>query len=195
MPVSDISIPEAKSLFDINVWGHIAMTQAFLPLLVKSKGMIVNQTSVGSVAAMPFASVYAASKAAMAMFSKTMRLELQMFNITVVELKTGVVQSNLIQNQKESKEILLPEDSIYAPAKELLEKTMRQDEFVGTGMISQEWAKLVVQDLLKNNPPPVIWRGEHATLARIGSILPFGMLDGTIKKITGLDKIEEMLKN
>ncbi|TVY18691.1 NADPH-dependent 1-acyldihydroxyacetone phosphate reductase [Lachnellula arida] len=195
IPVSDISIPEAKSLFDINVWGHIAMTQAFLPLLVKSKGMIVNQTSVGSVAAIPFASVYAASKAAMAMFSNTMRLELQVFDITVIELKTGLVQSNLIQNQKESKEISLPEDSIYAPAKEQLEKAMRQDEFVGVGMISQQWGKLVVQDLLKNNPPPVIWRGDHAMLARIGTILPFGMLDGTIKKIAGLDKIEEKVKN
>jgi len=42
MPVSDLSIPEAKRLFDLNVWSHIAVTQAFLPLLLKSKGMIVN---------------------------------------------------------------------------------------------------------------------------------------------------------
>src|ERR1700712_3541828 len=36
MPVSDLSIPESKKLFDLNVWSHIAVTQAFLPLLLKS---------------------------------------------------------------------------------------------------------------------------------------------------------------
>jgi NAD(P)-dependent dehydrogenase (short-subunit alcohol dehydrogenase family) len=46
-----------------------------LPLLLKSKAMIVNQTSVVSATAVPFQSAYGASKAAMAMFSDTMRLE------------------------------------------------------------------------------------------------------------------------
>jgi 1-acylglycerone phosphate reductase len=75
MPISDISIPEAKQLFDVNVWSQLAVTQAFLPLLIKSKGMIVNQTSVVSTTAVPFQSAYNASKAAMAMFSDSMRLE------------------------------------------------------------------------------------------------------------------------
>lgn len=49
MPIADISIPEAKKLFDLNVWGNIAMTQAFLPQLLKSsKAIVVNHTSVGA---------------------------------------------------------------------------------------------------------------------------------------------------
>jgi 1-acylglycerone phosphate reductase len=75
MPISDLSLPEAKKIFDINVWSQLAITQAFLPLLLKSKGMIVNQTSVVSTMAVPFQSAYNASKAAMAIFSDSMRLE------------------------------------------------------------------------------------------------------------------------
>jgi 1-acylglycerone phosphate reductase len=75
MPISDLSLPEAKKIFDVNVWSQLAVTQAFLPLLLESKGMIVNQTSVVSATAVPFQSAYGASKAAMAMFSDTMRLE------------------------------------------------------------------------------------------------------------------------
>jgi 1-acylglycerone phosphate reductase len=75
MPISDLSLPEAKKIFDINVWSQLAVTQAFLPLLLKSKRMIVNQTSVMSTTAVPFQSAYAASKAAMAMFSDSKRLE------------------------------------------------------------------------------------------------------------------------
>jgi 1-acylglycerone phosphate reductase len=38
MPVSDLSIPEAKMLFDLNVWSYLTVTQAFLPLLLKPEG-------------------------------------------------------------------------------------------------------------------------------------------------------------
>lgn len=75
MPISDMSLPEAKGIFDVNVWSQLAVTQVFLPLLLKSKGVIVNQTSVVSTTAIPFQSAYNASKAAMAMFSDSMRLE------------------------------------------------------------------------------------------------------------------------
>ena len=55
MPVVDVPIPEAKKQFDLNVWSHIVMVQAFLPLLLKScNGMIVNQTSIGAVTTLPF---------------------------------------------------------------------------------------------------------------------------------------------
>jgi NADP-dependent 3-hydroxy acid dehydrogenase YdfG len=69
MPFSDLSIAKAKELFEINVWSYLAVTQAFLPLLLKSKGMIVNQTSGASVLPIPWQSAYNASKAAIAMFS------------------------------------------------------------------------------------------------------------------------------
>ncbi|MCJ1398137.1 hypothetical protein MMC11_001334 [Xylographa trunciseda] len=195
MPIVDVSIPDAKKLFDLNVWSHIAMTQAFMPLLLKSsKGMIVNQTSVGAVTTLPFQAVYNASKAALAMLSDSLRLELQPFGITVVDLRTGVVRTNLIKNQKELKQPSLPDGSIYGPAKEVVEKALRQEGFEDTGMPAQAWANLVVQDLLKKNPPAVIWRGESAWLTRIAAILPFGMFDGMVKKLTGLDIVEQIMR-
>lgn len=56
--ISDMSIPTAKELFDLNVWSCIAVTQAFLPLLLESRGMVVNHTSAASVSPTPFGSVY-----------------------------------------------------------------------------------------------------------------------------------------
>ena len=37
MPVVDVSIAEAKKTFELNVWSYIAVTQAFMPLLLESK--------------------------------------------------------------------------------------------------------------------------------------------------------------
>jgi 1-acylglycerone phosphate reductase len=195
MPVSDVSVPDAKKLFNLNVWYYIAMAQAFLPLLLKSKGMIVNQTSIGSVAVLPFQSVYTASKAPMAVISNLMRLELDAFDITVVDSKTGVVRSNLIKNHKEVNQPSLPEGSIYEPAREVVDKAVRQEGFADSGMPVEQLAKLLVQDFLKKNPLPVIWRGESALLARDAAMLPFGLLGGTIKEMTGSDAVEEIIRN
>jgi len=190
-PVSDLSIPEAKKLFDVNLWAHIAVTQAFLPLLLKSAGIIVNHTSAGSGVAIPFQSVYNASKAALSMFSDTARLELEPFGVRVVDLKSGYVKSNLNFHTEGFQG--LPEGSIYAPAKETVERSMRGDGLEELGIPARDWAKQVVQDLLKEKPPAIIWRGASAFLAWIGTFLPHGMLDSTVKKSSGFDVVEQKL--
>ena len=196
MPVVDISIPDAKELFDLNVWSYIAITQAFLPLLLKSPkgGMIVNQTSSAAVTILPFQSIYNASKAALVMFSDTLRLELQAFDIKVVDLRSGYVNTNIGKNHMENKQPQLPEGSIYEPAKEEAEKILRQEKLKGQGMEARKWAREVVRDLIKEKPPPVIWRGESAWIARIAAVLPFGLFDNMVKKMIGLDVVERMVR-
>ena len=193
MPVSDLSIAEAKKLFDLNVWSYIAVTQAFLPLLIKSKGMIVNHTSVGSLVTLPFQSAYNASKAAMAMFSNTQKLELEPFGITVVDLKTAAVKSNITQTQAETNP-KLPKNSIWEPARELVEVRLRGEGLQDNAMPAAEWAALVTKDLLKKKPSPQIWRGNQAWLAWLGTIVPHGSLDWKIKEITQLDQVEKILR-
>ncbi|MCJ1264548.1 hypothetical protein MMC22_004420 [Lobaria immixta] len=157
MPVVDLSIPEAKKMLDLNVWSYIAGTQAFLCLLLKStKGMIVNQTSAAGCTTIPFQAVYNASKAAIMMSSDTLRLELQPFGITVVDLMTAVVQTNLVRNMREEKKPSLPKGSIYEPAKEVVEKAPQQEQFDDAGIPAQKWPKIVVHDFWKKNPPSVI---------------------------------------
>ncbi|KAL9043793.1 MAG: hypothetical protein Q9214_003030 [Letrouitia sp. 1 TL-2023] len=199
MPLADLSIAEAKKLFDLNVWAHVAVTQAFLPLLLKSDathggGMIVNNTSVAAVTTLPFQAAYNSSKAAMAAISDALRLELEPFSIRVVDLRTGAVESNIIQTTRASTPVSLPQGSIYEPAREVVEKTLRLETFDGQGLEANRWAKQVVQDLLKKNPPPVIWRGESALLTRIAAVSPFGLFDGMIKRMVGLDVVGKIIR-
>jgi 1-acylglycerone phosphate reductase len=53
VPLLDVSLDEAKKLYDVNVWGILATTQAFAPMLIKAKGTVCNMTS--TAACMPFA--------------------------------------------------------------------------------------------------------------------------------------------
>jgi 1-acylglycerone phosphate reductase len=194
MPFSDLDITEAKKLFDLNVWSYLTVTQAFLPLLLESKGIIVNHSSSGSVLTLPFQSAYNASKSAVARFSDTQRLELEPFGVKVIDLKTAAVKSNIINNQLDTKQPALPKDSIYQPAKEKIEKWLRGDDTLKEGMSAEQWGKLVVHDLLKKNPPLNIWQGNQAWLAWVASLAPLGMFDGFAKKMTGLDILEQKMR-
>ncbi|QDS67561.1 hypothetical protein FKW77_003203 [Venturia effusa] len=191
MPVSDVSIAKAKELFDLNVWSYLAVTQAFLPLIIKSKGTIVNQTSLSSVCATPFTSPYNASKAAIASFSESQRLELSPFGVRVVDLKTGSVRSNINDAPKSR----LPEASIYKPVREIVEKAMAFEGVAKDAMDRDVWAKATVADLLKKTPPSNIWRGTNAWLVWFMTMLPHGFFDGTVKKMTGLDLVEKKVSS
>lgn len=46
MPLLDTPIDEAKKVYDSNVWAIVLMTQAFAPMLIKSKGTVCNISSV-----------------------------------------------------------------------------------------------------------------------------------------------------
>lgn len=196
MPIADIDIDEARKLFETNVWGCIAVTQAFLPLLMKSsKALVVNHTSVGAGMSIPFQGVYNASKAAMSMISETMRLELEGFGISVVNLKTGGVQTNIVKNIQ-SRTPRLPEESIYSPAREAVESALRSEwvEKRGMGIPADQWAKQVVTELSRETPPMVIWKGESAWTASLLAWLPTRWFDRMIKSMTGLAEVEKILR-
>lgn len=196
MPVSDLDIGKAKELFDLNVWSYISVTQAFLPLLLQSKGMIVNHTSIASLFTVPFQATYNASKAAIASYSDHMRLELAPFGITVIDLKTGLVKSNLIKSASRSmgENPKLPETSIYTLARETVEKQMSNEQFDDKGTDADTWAKQVVGDLLKGKPSSHLYRGQDANVIRVASCLPHRSLDWPMKKTRGLNEIESKVK-
>lgn len=54
MPTLDTSIEEAKKIFDVNLWGALAVTQAFAPMVIAAKGMIVNLCSISGVLYTPY---------------------------------------------------------------------------------------------------------------------------------------------
>lgn len=52
MPLLDTNIEKAKQLYDVNVWGLLAVTQAFAPMLVRAKGVILNIASIAGAVRM-----------------------------------------------------------------------------------------------------------------------------------------------
>lgn len=54
MPLLDEDIEVGKALYDTNVWGPLAVTQAFAPLLIKAKGTVAFITSLSGYLNVPY---------------------------------------------------------------------------------------------------------------------------------------------
>lgn len=54
MPLLDEDIEAGKALYETNVWGPLAVTQAFTPLLIKAKGTVVFITSLSGYLNVPY---------------------------------------------------------------------------------------------------------------------------------------------
>lgn len=200
-PLSDVDLDRARQLFDLNVWAPVAVTKAFLPLLISSANsgrdpMVVNQTSLASVSSVPFTGVYSASKAALANLTDTMRLEMGIFGVAFVDLKTGAVQSNFQKNLGPGSKQELTDQSIFAPAREIVDDVMSGAHFAAVAIGADGYAKDVVKALLKNPkcPPVQLWKGKDAWLVWLGrTILPFTAFDRELKKMARMEEIKDVI--
>jgi NAD(P)-dependent dehydrogenase (short-subunit alcohol dehydrogenase family) len=80
---------------DVNLFGHVAMTQALLPTLIESRGTVVNVTSVGGKVAMAGYGAYAGSKFALEAVSDALRREVADFGVKVVVIEPGAVTTEM----------------------------------------------------------------------------------------------------
>lgn len=98
-PLMHLPLEEFRQQFEVNLFGLLDVTQKFLPLLgavpnaTHPPGRIVNISSVSGKIVYPFMGPYAASKHALEALSDALRRELLLFNIDVVVIEPGSVQT------------------------------------------------------------------------------------------------------
>lgn len=83
--VLDTNINDVKRMFDINLFGLLAVTHHVTPLL-KAKGTIVNTESIADIMAGPYSSFYNGSKVSVEFLSHAMRQEMEPLSLKVVHV-------------------------------------------------------------------------------------------------------------
>jgi len=94
-PIEVLTLVDWRRQFDVSVFGQIALTRSMLPLLLKSRGRVVNVTSVGGRIAMANYGAYSAAKFAMEAVSDSLRREVEDFGVQVIKITPGAVRTNL----------------------------------------------------------------------------------------------------
>jgi NAD(P)-dependent dehydrogenase (short-subunit alcohol dehydrogenase family) len=90
-PLELLSTDALRKQFEVNVIGLVAVTQAFLPLLRRGRGRIVNIGSIAGRSALPGSGAYDSSKFAVEAITDVLRMELHGCGISVSLIEPGAI--------------------------------------------------------------------------------------------------------
>jgi len=180
-PLLDSDLDAGRKLFEVNFWGAIAMVQAFAPMLVKAKGVVVNISSMGAIVNYPYIGLSASSKAALSLASETLKLELQPLGVRTITLMAGMVKTKIHDNVPE---VALPENSYYQPVEDKVKATTAvEGNMVKWQTPVQQFADEVVEDILKGSEGLVYKGGMSSVLRWSKMLLPTWMMVGILETL------------
>ncbi|KAF5603937.1 1-acyldihydroxyacetone-phosphate reductase [Fusarium subglutinans] len=137
-PATDIDVSEVAKLFAVNVVAVMHMCQLFIPLLRKAPRPRIVQ--IGSV-------------------TRDVPVDLRPLSIEVIEVVTGYVRSNILRDG-----VHISEDSLYRPIKSTVESVKNGGN--KNGMPADEYARVVVRQVLGKKYKREIWEGHRARILR-----------------------------
>ncbi|RAK78434.1 NAD(P)-binding protein [Aspergillus fijiensis CBS 313.89] len=176
----EATIEEVEMCFRTNAFSAITMTNAFLPQLRASKGIVVNHGSITADLPLLGFGVYSASKAALAALNDILRHELAPLGIRVVYLRSGFISTPLLATTESNQVGATPLSSSY-------------QHFIKKAIDRGVFAKKVVRKLLENRarPPTQIACGYLCFIAPLVRWMePWrGAFDRLYQKLAGVPQL------
>jgi NAD(P)-dependent dehydrogenase (short-subunit alcohol dehydrogenase family) len=95
MPIEQMNMDNLDMIWRVNVRAPFQLTHLLLPRLKQTRGSVINITSIHDTMPYPNNSAYSASKAALAMFTKTIAVELAPHGVRVNNFAPGAVETEI----------------------------------------------------------------------------------------------------
>ncbi|KAJ0418287.1 NAD(P)-binding protein [Aspergillus carlsbadensis] len=187
MPAIDTDVSSVQRMFDVNLFGPMRMVHHFHDLLIRAQGTVVNMGSIGGVVPYVYGASYNASKAALAHWSNTLRVEMGPLGVKVLLIISGEVGTNILRNDHGR---ALPEDSYYSPlASEFKNHIHRTPEGTTDRHV---FAANAVGQALRPSPPAWFWTGSWTTVIwALNAFFPRTVFDYLFWRMFGLAKLKE----
>ena len=143
-------LESAKSQFEVNFFGTVNVSNAFLPYMRKQGyGRIVNISSLAAVAHIPFQTFYSASKAAIDSYTAALANEVKPFGISVTAIQPGDITTGFTDAREKTAE----GDDIYGGRISRSVAGMEKDEL--KGMKPDIAGRYIAKIALKKNVKPL----------------------------------------
>ncbi|CQD20776.1 short-chain dehydrogenase [Mycobacterium europaeum] len=184
-PVETLPLSEWRRQFEVNVFGHVAMTQALLPALLASKGTVVNISSIGGKVVLPTYGAYAGSKFALEAISDALRREVTDAGVKVVVVEPGAVKTEMAERGVATAEELMARMTADQLARygDLAAAVMAQARtFNETGVSAEHAAKVIAKAATASHPRTRYTIGRDAAiLLRISRVVSDRVLDRIVR--------------
>jgi NAD(P)-dependent dehydrogenase (short-subunit alcohol dehydrogenase family) len=118
----------------VNLFGTYAVTEAFLPQLTRSRGAIVNNLSLNSLAPLPALAAYSVSKAAAFSLTQSLRTSLAERGVRVHAVLTGPTDTDMVRD------LDIPKSSPESVARAIFDAVDRGEEDIFPDPVAQALA-------------------------------------------------------
>ena len=151
-----VSVPDDmtdRSAFErhlaVNLYGTLDVTQAFLPLLTRSHGAVINIVSLGAVAAVPVLPAYSVSKAASLSLTQSLRALLTAQGVSVYAVMPGPIDTDMVRALEIPK---TPPQDVARTTLDLIEQG-EEDIFPDpmSAPLTERWRTSPVKDMERQN--------------------------------------------
>ncbi len=189
-PLEFVPLDELRNQLEVNVTGHVAITQALIPALRRARGRIVNITSIGGIVATPFFGPYNASKYALEAISDCLRVELRPWGIETIAIEPGSISTEIWSSgleQFDRTEERMPAEArtLYGKAIKGLRRAAQQTG--ERGIPADHAAAVIEKALVVSRPRARYLIGRDArVMATLSRVLPDRLWDRAIARIMGL---------
>ena len=194
-PVEYVTEEDLRRVFEVNVFGQIAVTQALLPLIRQARGRIVNMGSVGSHISIPFFGAICATKSAFRSLNDALRLELHPFGIHVAMIEPASIHTPATDKTLGDAEgviAALPPEGKQRYGVMLREFIRRAYEREEAGSPPEVVAAAVHHALTDEHPRARYPVGKYSTvLVNLPRFLPEGLLDRIRYRLFGMPATTE----
>lgn len=161
-PMADVPMDRVRHLFEVNVFGTLAVTQAALPkMAAKGSGRVVIVSSIAGVMSGPAFGPYSMTKHALEAMGKSLRAELAPQGIDVTLLNPGPYNTGFNDRMAESMWEWFGPDAVNAPATDMFKMMgdmVTSDQMDPTEVV-QRMVELVEADTTTENnfvPPEIL---------------------------------------
>ena len=154
-PIEYLPLEELRRQLEVNLIGHVAMTQAMLPLLRAGRGRIVNLSSIGGRLANPFIGAYVASKFALEGLSDSLRRELRPLGVKVSVVEPGSVATEIWRKGDEEAEQVLdriPPEGLQVYGEGIAAAQKAASQLAQQAISPEEVAKVIAHALSAGRP-------------------------------------------
>lgn len=185
-PVEFVPLDDLRTQIEVNLIGQVAMLQTLIPSLRKTRGRIINLTSIGGIVASPFMGPYAASKFGLEAISDSLRTELRPWGIETIAIEPGSVATEIWETGARqfagSRERMPPEaEELYGKAMLAMQRT--SEEMGSRGIPTEEAAALIERALDAKRPKARYRLGRDAHIMfALKRLLPDRVFDRLIAR-------------
>jgi NAD(P)-dependent dehydrogenase (short-subunit alcohol dehydrogenase family) len=186
-PLEALDLDDFRRTLEINTTSQLAVTKAFLPLLRRSGGRIVNMSSIGGRVAQPFAGPYIASKFALEGVTDVLRAELLEWDVDVIAIEPGTIATPIWEkSSREADEVLakLTPEQRELYGKRLAKMTKVLERQTKRGAPPEKVAAAVEKALTASRPRPRYLVGDAYVLIGLKRLLPTRWFDRLLYRMT-----------